>query len=76
MTRKEIIHEAAWCIQLMLAQGLTWTEIECVTNVPYCSLKNIRAEKANLSVEVITRMLESCGKELVVRDKEEYGNHV
>ena len=70
MTAKEIIHEAAWCIQLYLAHGFTWTEIEHITDVPYPSLKNIRAEKKNLSVDVITRLLEASGKELVVRDKE------
>lgn len=71
MTRKEVLHEAAWCLQMMLAQGFTWTEIECMTQIPYLTLKNIRAEKKNLSVDVISRMLEASGKTLMVVDEED-----
>lgn len=71
MTRKEVLHEAAWCLQIMLAQGLTWTEIECLTGIPHLTLKNIRAEKKNLSVDVISRMLAASGKTLMVVDKED-----
>ena len=71
MTHKEVLHEAAWCLQMMLVQGLTWTEIECMTQIPYLTLKNIRAEKKNLSVDVISRMLEASGKTLMVVDKED-----
>ena len=42
MTRQEVLHEAAWCLQMMLVQGLTWTEIECLTGIPHLTLKNIR----------------------------------
>ena len=71
MTRQEILHEAAWCLQMMLVQGLTWTEIECLTEMPYLTLKNIMAEKKNLSVDVISRMLDASGKTLMVVDKED-----
>lgn len=71
MTRQEVLHEAAWCLQMMLVQGFTWTEIECMTGIPYLTLKNIRAEKKNLSVDVISRMLDSSGKTLIVVDKED-----
>ena len=71
MTRQEILHEAAWCLQMMLVQGLTWTEIECLTEMPYLTLKNIRAEKKNLSVDVISRILDASGKTLIVVDKED-----
>lgn len=71
MNRKEVLHEAAWCLQMMLAKGFTWTEIECMTQIPYLTLKNIRAEKKNLSVDVISRMLEASGKTLMVVDKED-----
>ena len=71
MTRQEVLHEAAWCLQMMLVQGFTWTEIECMTGIPYLTLKNIRAEKKNLSVDVISRMLDASGKTLIVVDKED-----
>lgn len=71
MTRNEVLHEAAWCLQMMLVQGFTWAEIECMTQIPYLTLKNIRAEKKNLSVDVVTRMLEASGKTLMVVDKED-----
>lgn len=71
MTRQEILHEAALCLQMMLVKGFTWTEIECMTGITYLTLKNIMAEKKNLSVDVISRILEASGKTLMVVDKED-----
>lgn len=71
MTAKEIIHEAAWCVQFFLVRGYTYSEIAGLTGVNAETLQQIRKDAQAISLAALEKLFEASGKELVVRDKEE-----